>query len=443
MHIDREDIERVGTRPEMPAQTERGLNMMHHTRTGTGRGLSKGLAVLLAAGLVVGLGACGDLLEVELPGDVTEDALDNPALATILVNSVIADFECAYNNYNFGASVHSDEMWHSSGNLVERNWGQRKITETDPNYVSGTCGGAGYGLWTTMHTARFQSEDVFERISGWDVEGKDEKLATVRTYGAFIYTYFGETFCEATIDGGSPMQPAQVLAIAEEKFQSAIQLAQSAGNTTLLNAARVGLARTRLDLGDYAGARQVAEQVPLDFVFNATRSDDFAHRRNKGRTSWAEVGHHTVAPAFRNLEWKGVPDPRVNVTYQGRNGFDGVTELWTSDKWPSRDTPIPIATGEEAQLIVAEAAAQTGDVATAVRIINEFHTRAGLPEYDPTTDGPVMDHIIQERSRVLFQTGGHRLNDMLRFGLPFPSGPDHIGGTYGNTTCFPLPAVER
>jgi hypothetical protein len=400
--------------------------------------------VLLAFGALGGLNACDSLLEVELPGDVTEDALDDPALADILVNSVIADFECAYNNYNFATSVHSDEMWHSSGNLSNRNWGQRKITETFTDYVSSGCGGAAFGLWTTMHTARFQSEDVFDRITATeDVAEKDSKLATVRTYGGFLYTFFGETFCSVTIDGGDPMQPEAVLGMAEDRFESAIQLAQSSGNTDMLNAARVGLARARLNLGDYQGARQVAEAVPEGFALNATRSDDFDYRRNKGRTNFFETGHHTVAPDFRNLEWKGVPDPRVNVIDQGRFGHNGVTDLWTSDKWPSRDTPIPIATWKEAQLIIAEAAANTGDESTAVAIINDLHDLAGLPAYDPSTDGSVMDQVILERSRELFQEGGHRLNDMLRFGLPFPEGIDHVGGAYGNTTCFPLPLVEQ
>ncbi|MCG6956790.1 MAG: RagB/SusD family nutrient uptake outer membrane protein [Gemmatimonadetes bacterium] len=400
-------------------------------------------AALLAVGLAAGLGGCNDLLQVKLPGDVTAESLDNPALADILVNSVIADFECAYDNYNFGTSVLSDEMMHSTGNLVERNWGQRKITATDNNYVNGSCGGWGYGLWSNMHKARFESEDVADRITNWgdEVSDQNKKLATVRTYGAFLYAYFGETFCQANFDGGPAMDPPAVLAIAEEKFQSALELAQASGDATLLNAARVGLARVRLDLGDYAGAKQLAELVPEGFVFNATRGEDFNYRYNKGRTQFFEIGNHTVAPGFRSLEWKGVPDPRVKVIDQGRFGLDGVTELWTSDKWPSRSTPVPIATWKEARLIMAEAAAKTADNATAVAIINDFHTRAGLPTYDPATDGPVMEHVIQERSRELFQEGGHRLNDMLRFGLPFFSGDDP-GGTYGNTTCWPFPAVE-
>ena len=257
-----------------------------------------------------------------------------------------------------------------------------------------------------------------------------------------MYTYLGEGFCEMTIDGGDPMTPAAFLALAEERFDSALQLAQSSGNTQMLDASRVGLARVRRNLGDYAGARALAELVPPGFVFNATRSADFSRRYNNGRWAYDEQGHHTVAPGFRGLQWKGTPDPRVTVIDAGRTGLDGVTDLFLSDKWPDRSTPIPIASWKEAQLIVAEAAANTGDDPAAVTIINALHTLAGLPSYDPVTDGPVMDHVIQERSRELYQEGGNRLYDMLRFGLPFFEGVDHVGGLYGSTTCFPLPIVE-
>ena len=49
------------------------------------------LFVLLVAGL--GSGACDteELLKVELPGEVTQEDLADPALAQVLVNSVVAD----------------------------------------------------------------------------------------------------------------------------------------------------------------------------------------------------------------------------------------------------------------------------------------------------------------------------------------------------------------
>lgn len=59
--------------------------------------------------------------------------------------------------------------------------------------------------------------------------------------------------------------------------------------------------------------------------------------------------------------------------------------------------------------------------------------------------------VIEERNRELFAEGGQRMNDHLRFNIPFkgepgsayPNGIDHIGQAFGSTTCFALPSVER
>ncbi len=410
--------------------------------------------LLLVIG-VAALQACDSLLEVDLPGQVPEEALDDSGLANTLVTGVIADFECAYNNYTFGSSAHSDEYLPSSGNFVQRTWSTRQISASD-NYVTGTCEGNGFGLWTTLHTARFQAEDVFARLQEFpegEVEDVPGKLATVSAYAGYAYTLLGEGFCEVTIDGGPVMQPDAVLAIAEERFTRALDLAQQAGDEDVMNMALVGRARARLDLGDLEGAIADAEQVTEGYVKVAERdgpSPAVDRLWNKGFEDFVNIGHHTVNTDFRDLTWRGEPDPRVPVEDAGRFGFDGVTPLWITTKYPERATDIPLATWEEAQLIVAEASARTGDEGRAVDIINDLHARAGLPPFDPATDdvdGPtgdeVLDMVLLERSRELFQEGGHRLNDMLRHGIPFLSGLDPTGQPYGETTCYPLPPIER
>lgn len=409
--------------------------------------------LVLGAGVLLG---CDSLLDVELPGQVPEEALDDPSRASTLVTGVVADFECAYNNYTFGSSAHSDEFIPSSGNFVQRSWSTRQIHAEFTNYVNGSCAENGFGLWTTLQTARFQAEDVFERLQGFpdpEVEDRTGKMATVSAYAGYTYAFFGEGFCRVAFDGGAAVPPEASLEMAEERFTRAIDLAQQAGNDEILNMARVGRARVRLDLGDFQGAIDDADDVPQGYAKMALRdgpSPSLDRRWNKGFEDFVNTGHHSVAPAFRDLEWKGTPDPRVDVQDAGRFGFDGVTQLWISTKYPARASDIPLATWEEAQLIIAEAAVRTNDPDRAVGIINQLHARAGLPSYDPDTDptaGPtgneVLNHVLQERSRELFHEGGHRLNDMLRHGIPFLSGLDPTGQPYGETTCFPLPTVEQ
>ena len=65
-------------------------------------------------------GGCSDLLDVDLPGVVEAKTLENPEISALLVESAIADFECAYTNYSAGSSAMSDEWWHTSGGQVYR-----------------------------------------------------------------------------------------------------------------------------------------------------------------------------------------------------------------------------------------------------------------------------------------------------------------------------------
>jgi hypothetical protein len=99
-----------------------------------------------------------------------------------------------------------------------------------------------------------------------------------------------------------------------------------------------------------------------------------------------------------------------------------------------------LATWDEAQLIIAEA---EGGV-TAVMIINMFHDRAGLPPFVSIDEGEIRQHVIEERRRELFLES-HHLGDIIRYNLelePATGTPFSKGGTYGTTTCLPLPEVE-
>lgn len=421
-------------------------------------------AILVMALIPVTACSLDSVLDVHVPGRVKDDALSDPALAVTMVNSVIADLECSWNNYVAATALLSDEFMQASGNLNQRNFGSRRVLADDANMATASCR-APYGIYTTLHTARFQAEDIFKRLQGFtdaQVANRTSLMATVRAYGAYALLALAEGFCEMVIDGGAKMTPAQVLALAETRFTEAIALATTANNTDILNMALVGRARVRLDLKNYAGALADAQRVPLSYVKNATRDETDTRRYNAvcEYIACAQGRHATVAPYFRDVKWQGVADPRVQVTTTGRLAFDNA-QVWhyPSAKHTSRGYPVVIASGKEARLYVAEVAARNGDLATARTLINAMHTAAGIPPYDPAnaeTQQQVLTQVIEERRRELFTEGGHRFNDHLRLagtpqaipfkGLPgstlHPSGVDATGLPYGSTTCFPLPLVE-
>ena len=430
-----------------------------------------GMPGLLTAVLLLGLVACDTeaLLEVDLPGIVPEEALDDPTLAATLVASVVSDTECAWDNYVAAAANHSDEYIESSGNLTMRNWGLRWVPPNDPNYSQGTCEGWGYGLYTPLQTARFQSEDIYERLAGFggDVPNVGELQATVRAYGGYSLIALGEGFCDMALDVGPLMTPAEVLAVAESRFSEAIQLASGAGRADLASLAMAGRARVRLNLEDFAGAISDAASIPDGFNHGATRDQSDARRYN---THCEMVNcdiwrHASVADNYRELtigaggvatESDGVPDTRVNVTTDDEVGFDFATVWWYHDKITSRDDPVHMGSYREAQLVLAEASARSGDLDAAQAAINRLRAAAGLPSFDaPATPDEMIEAVIEERRREMFVEGAHRFNDMLRFrGTPFeipflcdpgsihPNGFDQTGTPYSDATCFPLPEVE-
>ncbi|MEO8448886.1 MAG: hypothetical protein ABI647_03790, partial [Gemmatimonadota bacterium] len=200
--------------------------------------LGAGVAVVGAA---LGLAGCGTLLDVDFPGRIPASNVDNPTLAPILARSVIGDFECAYNNYTGGNSAHSDEFESSNGNVPGSNWGERSISAGEDDFAIGGCEVNGatasyFGMPAPLGTARFQSEDIFAKLSGWtdaQVTGRGNLLAQVRTYGAYSYLLMGETFCQVAFDGGAPQPAAAALAKAETQFAEAVTLSTTAGNTDM------------------------------------------------------------------------------------------------------------------------------------------------------------------------------------------------------------------
>lgn len=434
------------------------------------------LTTLLLGVLAGGVAACdtGTLLEVELPGRVSESALNDPRLAGVLVQSVIADVECAWDNYVTAAAHHSDQWIASSGNSTMARWGLRDIPATFTAMSTAGCG-SNYGLHTPLHGARVQANSNYDRIVSFpdaEVPRKTEFLATIRAFGAWPLIAFSEGFCGTPLDGADQVLGPQALAaLAEEQFTEAITLASQAGRADLRNLALAGRARARLTLENYTGVIADASEIPEGFLFQVTRDNSSGDRQNRQYTAINGVAadppgqkHATIAPNFRDFRWKGVPDPRMDIQWDGTLGFDFFTRHFRHTKANSFSDPVTLARWAEVRLFMAEAYAMTDRLDEARAILDDLHQRAGIPGVT-AADGPTRDDVIrliqEERVRELFSEGGHRLRDHLRWRgtpleIPFLGEPGsiHPGGQlldpdtgaplreYEGGTCFPVPTVE-
>lgn len=397
-----------------------------------------GWAVSLVATLL--LVGCHDILNVQYPGQIPTSQIGDPTLAPVLVTSVIGDFECAYSNYMSGSSVHSDEYETSNSNVPLANWGERTITADENDYSVGTCEG-NFGMNLTLHTARFQAEDVTKKLTAWSdqqVPNRTSLLAQVKTYGAYTYLLFGEGFCQVAFDGAAAQPPTAALALAETRFTEALALAQQAGNTDMLNLGRVGMARTKMDLKKWAEAAQFASQVDPAYTKNADRGQESARRWNKLWRLAQQTGAYTVAVAYRNMN-----DPRVLVADAGRGAFNSEVRLWITTKYTGLTSPMRLASAIEANLIQAEALAQQGQFTQAMTLVNARRAQVGLAPLSATTQQEAINNIIDERRKELSFEGGHRLNDLLRYKIAWKVGANPFTNrNYGTTTCWPLPTLE-
>ena len=440
-------------------------------RNGSGPVLGSVVRVLgrpMAAGALLALAAaCAELtsLEQDAPSRVLARELIAPENAQLLVTSAISDYECALAAYIVTTGLVGDEL--IDAQLAQAGWDydRRTVLPSFNTYSGIVCGALQVpGLYMPLQVARQQAQVALDALEGWtdaQVANRSSLIAQAAAHAGYSLALLGESMCSAAIAGGPEVSRAEIFALAEARFTTAIAAATAANNAAILNMARVGRARVRLNQNKTAEARADAALVPAGFVRNATYSPPPApgRRQNIVHTQQFIGLFSSVDPSFRNLTVGGVPDTRVPVvqaftaTGAPLRGHDATTEIWRTTKYPTPGSPIPIASYDEAQLIIAEIDAASGSatgIASAVSIINGLRTRANLPPYAGGTAAEVQAQVREERRRELFLEG-QRFNDIIRFditmtpaaGQPFPVKGGVYGTDRGSQLCFPLPDLER
>jgi hypothetical protein len=422
-------------------------------------GLLLGLALMATASVI----ACRDItsLAQENPGALSGATLYVPGNAQLIVSGAISDFECAYARYVVGTGLFADELSVGISQTANFDYDARRVLSNAP-YGTNNCAATPSavqqpGIYTPLSTARATADTAAGNLEKWtdaQVPNRQKLLGQSYAYAGYSLILLGESMCSAAINLGPELQPAQLFAEAKIRFDKAITAATAANDATTLNFARVGRARVELDLGGAANlAAAAADAALVPATFSASTSADAVNTRRQNALfiAIAQSSFSTVDTAFRNVLVPGgtTQDPRVIVTDLNRNGTATGSRIFLPGKSATNATPMRIASYAEAQLIIAENAAATGDLPGAVTAINNARGRTpGVPVYvlpAGATAADVKSQIIEERRRELFAEG-HRMGDLRRYGLTFlpaAGAPYQYGGVYGTLTCFPLPDVER
>ena len=408
---------------------------------------------LRTAVLVLGmsaLGACDaldELLSVDAPSRVSASDLENPATAGLLVASVANEFRCTLTYYAAASALTGNEWRDASNNSVLNIWDQR-VHDTSgygSQYANADCGSGQPALYRPMSRTRWLADYTLGLLAEWTTEEVPDKAAyeaEVALYAGYSYILFGESMCTVAFDEGPEQMPADAFNLAIQRFDQAIAAGASGD---ILYAAQVGKARAQLNLNQKSAAMSTASSVPSGFSFELAYSNAEAVTRNKLWEFNIDHQNVTVAEPYRDVRYNGMPDPRVAVNdAEATNSQTGIA-IFVSEKYPDASSPIEMAGFAEAQLIIAEAQIDAGNLDGAVAIFNALHAAAGLPEYQGDMNaGALTAQLIYERAAENYLEGQH-LQDLKRLNIPLypPTGTDDgFGGAYGDEICFELPATE-
>ena len=415
------------------------------------RAVGRTLTAALAAGLFTTACDTADMLDVQAPNSVPVDVYEDPAFATLMVNSVIGDFECAFGSFVVAEGLATDELHDSALNNGNWNMDRRDNAFTSGFYGVNSCTTV-TGIYTPLSTARGEADAAIQRLGEWtaaQVPNIKTLEAQANLYAGFSYAALGMAMCQAAFDKGPLVNQLGMFALAEQRFTAAIAAAQAASLTNVLNAAYAGRARVRLYQHNTAGAIADAQLVPAGFVFNAAMDATNARRFNHIYNAISTSGALTVETTARALTTEnGQVDPRSATIRLTTAPADGLNQIYIPTKYNAatlaagQSIPQPITRYAEAQLILAEA--QGG--ASAVNIINTMRAASSLNPYTGPTDAASIKALVtSERQRVLFLEG-YRAFDIERLNLPLVpavGSPYLQGGVYGGTVCFPVPDIEK
>jgi len=409
---------------------------------------------LLVVGAAVSLLACDTAknpLEVESSSRIPAVNVETPGNAQLLVDGAIADFECAFASYVVEGATVGEEFVYAQQTADRVPADRRNVLPTDSRYATNSC--EGLGIYGPLQIARASAENILSYLKGWtdaQVSGRTRLIGIAAAYAGYNYVLLGEGFCtlafskinpDRSIEYGGEISRDSTFKIAINKFTESIAASTTAGNTDILRMALLGRARAKLDLGDYAGAKADAQQIPPGYVKNATYSATVGRRNN---LVWADNAitnrSSSIGAPYRTM----TGDPRVPVVTTAVTSATGIVHFYQT-KYGSVSDPIPIATYEEAQLIIAEANIRANDLAGALPILNAERARGGQGAFTGTTQAQYLAELIDQRRRELFLESQH-LGDIIRFQIavsPAAGTAYHFGGAYGTQYCFPLPAAER
>jgi starch-binding outer membrane protein, SusD/RagB family len=385
-----------------------------------------------------------DLTRVTVPDQLQLQNLQNPQGAETLRAGAIAEFAQQLSLQAMWSGLLVDELGAVPAAASTYPEDRRVVTELNHYNFMGLSAARLNALIALSAVKEYAPQPA------WHV-------AELYSYVAATEIVFSENLCSGvplgSIVNGTPTYGptytrAQLLAQASADLDSAS--AYVGGSDSISSLVAVLRGRTLLDNGQYADAATAVSAVPSSFVYPIVFSTTVPNQLNQIYEFIAQDNLFTVSDneGVNGLPFVSAGDQRVpTTTINGANG-NAVAPLNQN----APDAPTSLATGIEAQLILAEATLFAGQTTSWATILNNLRANAITPPMaaippDSTVGATsAVQLAVQFRERAFWLFGtGHRLGDLRRlvrqYQLPvesvFPTGL-YQGGpqSYGTAVVY-------
>jgi hypothetical protein len=396
------------------------------------------LGLLLTASVC--LIGCGDLLEVDNPGSITDDDIRNPESAPAWANGALSMAMDGWDAELVLVSAASDETTFVGPHGW---WG-----ELDRGNISDPGNAGLNGQFPSIASAQWMADETIELLTGFHDQGllRDPSLvARVYLYGAVAYTAIADGLedyapSDRTVPG-PPIGPENMVALYDQAVDYATRGLAIESDATLsrnLLALRARIQHSRevrdrifpppADLSGgglvtSSGAVQDAMAVLTDDARDWRWTFEFAPNEVTSVMSAVlncfpnmRFGDRYVRPTLNNLQAAEVIllDPIDRIPDPWLEAF--IFELQEGASGNCNTAVLTVTSAREMHLIVAEDALARGDLDTFAEHVNLVREWGSLTPWATDSGVSARDLLIYERQSQLFLTG-RRLADMYRFGI--------------------------
>lgn len=395
---------------------------------------------------LVPIAGCGDILDVDAPGNIADDNLNSETAISGLVVGMSYDLAQAYDAVTQDMALAAGELWHG-GSYDFGDIPRGIIRDDDVN-----------GEWASMQQARWVAEQgivrMQEEMPGFSENefNRDSRVARAYLLAGLSNRLMGEMLCSTAIDGG-PEQPNTVhFSRAEDQFAEAIRIGSDAGADDVVAAAYGARASVRAWQGDWTGAVSDAQML-LDaqdegFVY------DIAFQQPQPENDLAYETHSRQEFTVWNTIFEDhYGDPRIpwDTIFASdgsiQTGNDGTTNFFQQNKYETPASDIPAVKGTEMLLLQAEAALRGGvsGIPLAYDLMNQARDHYGMAPLTPAADlDGAWDDLHFERGATTWLES-RRLWDLRRWYEAGASAPEYHAflADRPEGRCIPISEEEK